>query len=183
MKMKKTLILSALLLVTLLNAQVFNTAQTLRTGKFSLGLEPAIYDIGDNDVSFFIHGGYGINRGLDLGIKLGLGAMDETYFSADLEWMLRGLSPYISVSTGAHILNDVGIDGTLNITFPLSRQVWLYTGLDLDIIFADDTVIPLWIPVGLEVGIRRNMNLILEVEAGLNDEAYNIFGGGINFYF
>jgi hypothetical protein len=182
--MKKTLICSTFLLFTLLHAQVFNTAQTLRTGTFNLGLEPTIYDMeGDNETSLFIHGGYGINRGLDLGIKLGLG-MDETYFGAELEWMLRGISPYVSVSAGAHMFNDVGIDGTLNLTFPLSKQLWLYTGLDLDVVFAEnDTFIPFWLPVGIEVGLRKNMTLLLEVEVGLNDEAYNIFGGGINFYF
>jgi hypothetical protein len=182
--MKKTIIFSILLLFTFLNAQVFNTAQTLRSGKFNLGLEPTIYDMaGDNETSLFIHGGYGISRGLDLGIKLGLG-MNNTYFGADLEWMLRSLSPYISISAGAHIFNDLGIDGTLNITFPISKQVWLYSGLDMDIVFAEnDTHIPFWLPVGIEVGIKRNMTLILEVEVGLNDDAYNIFGGGINFYF
>jgi hypothetical protein len=182
--MKKAIICSTIVLFTFLHAQVFNTAQTLRQGKFSLGLEPTIYDReGDNETAFFIHGGYGINRGLDLGIKLGLG-MDETYIGADLEWMLRALSPYISISAGAHMFHDVGIDGTLNVTFPLNRQLWLYTGLDMDIVFGeDDTYIPFWLPVGLEVAIRPNMTIILEVEAGLNDEAYHIFGGGILFYF
>jgi hypothetical protein len=181
--MKKTIICSTLLLFTFLNAQVFNTAQTLQTGKFSLGLEPTLYDRENNETSLFIHGGYGISRGLDLGIKLGLG-MDDTYFGADLEWMLRAVSPYISISAGAHMFNDVGMDGTMNITFPFNKQVWLYTGLDLDIVFADkDTYIPFWLPVGIEVGIRRNMTILLEVEAGLNDEADTVFGGGINFYF
>ena len=182
--MKRFLICSIPVLFMILNAQVFNTAQTLRPGNFNLGLEPTIYDYeGNNETSLFVHGGYGISRGMDLGIKLGLG-MDNTYFGADLEWMLRTISPYLSISAGAHIFNDVGIDGTLNITFPLSKQVWLYTGLDMDVVFADDeTFIPLWLPVGIEVGLRKNMTLILEIEVGLNTEAYNIFGGGINFYF
>lgn len=180
--MKKVCVSILLFMFSLLHAQVFNTAQTLRTGTLTLGLEPVIYDTGNNDAALFIHGGYGISRGLDLGIKLGLG-LDDTYFGADLEWLLRGVSPYISVSAGAHMYHDVGIDGTLNITFPLSRQVWLYSGLDMDVVFSEDTGIPLWLPIGLEVGIRKNMTLILEVEAALNDDAYNIFGGGINFYF
>ena len=53
----------------------------------------------------------------------------------------------------------------------------------MDLVFSEDTGIPLWLPIGLEVGIRKNMTLILEVEAALDDDAYNIFGGGINFYF
>jgi hypothetical protein len=182
--MKKAFFFITMIICTCLQAQVFNTAQTLRQGAFALGLEPAIYDLeGDNETALFLHGGYGISRGLDLGIKLGLG-MEETYIGADLEWMLRALSPYISISAGAHMFNDVGIDGTLNFTFPLNKQLWLYSGLDLDIVFAEnDTFIPFWLPVGLEVAIRRNMTILLEVEIALNEEAYNIFGGGIQFYF
>ena len=165
-----------------LNAQVFGTATTLKSGNFSIGVNPLIYDLGENEEALFGHVGLGLSRGMDLGFKLGLG-LDETYFGLDLEWVLRHRSPYMSISGGAHSWGDVGIDGTFNLTIPLSRQVSLYTGLDMDVVFADpDTAIPIWIPVGIDVTLRRKMALLIEVEIKANDDAFNIFGAGLNFY-
>ena len=195
MKMVKLICVLILIIAVSLHAQVFNTSQTLKSGKWSLGLNPALHDHGDNEFGLFIHGGYGISRGMDLGLKLGFG-YNETYFGADLEWVIRGISPYISISAGGHSYGDVGLDATMNFTFPINKQVHLYTGFDFDLIFIDrddnpntpddeggnDTVFPVWLFVGTEVGIRHNMTLLLEVELEIND-AYSIFGGGINFYF
>ena len=165
-----------------LNAQVFGTAQTLKSGTFSIGVNPLIYDRGDNEVGIFGHVGLGLNPGFDLGFKLGLG-IDETYFGLDLEWVLRRISPYMSISGGAHSWGDIGIDGTFNLTIPLSRQVRLYTGFDMDVVFADpDTEIRMWIPVGIDVALRRKMSLLIEIEIRANDDAFSIFGGGLNFY-
>jgi len=189
----KKLILILLLFVFTSNAQVFNTAQTLKTGKFNIGLNPAVLD---EEFGFFLHSGYGISPGFDLGMRVGLG-FPETYFGADLEWVLRGLSPYISVSAGGHSFGDVGLDGTLNFTFPINRQVQLYSGFDMDMNFVEvkkfnqqtqqiedetETMIPMWLFIGTEIGFKRNMTILLEVEISMNDDAYNIFGGGINFY-
>ncbi len=166
------------------NAQVFNTASTLKSGKANLGINPAVLN---EDFGLFLHGGYGISPGLDLGLKLGL-AYPETYFGADIEWVLRGGSPYISVSAGGHSFGDVGLDGTLNFTFPINRQVNIYSGLDMDLNFVKvhdetETRLPFWLFFGTEIGFRTNMTIIIEVELGLNDDAYSIFGGGMNFYF
>ena len=173
----------AIALITLnLNAQVFGTAQTLKSGTFSIGVNPLIYDLGENEEALFAHVGLGLSPGFDLGFKIGLG-LEETYFGLDLEWVLRRISPYISLSVGAHSWGDIGIDGTFNLTIPISRQVDLYTGLDLDVVFADDdTLIPIWIPVGIDVALRKKMSLIIEIEIKANEEAYNIFGAGLNFY-
>lgn len=190
--MKKWMIVFLLLVVSA-NAQVFNTAQTLKSSNFNIGLNPAILD---EEFGFFLHGGYGISPGLDLGLKVGFG-LPDTYFGADLEWVLRGVSPYISVSAGGHSFGDVGLDGTLNFTFPISRQVHLYSGLDMDINFGEvreyndqtqkyedktETSLPVWFFIGAEIGFKRNMTILLEVEVSVSDDAYNIFGGGLNFY-
>jgi hypothetical protein len=189
----RKLILISLLFIISVNAQVFNTAQTLKSNSVNIGLNPAVLD---EDFGFFLHGGYGISPGFDLGLKLGLG-LPETYFGADFEWVLRGISPFISVAAGGHSFGDIGLDGTLNFTFPINRQVHFYSGMDMDINFVEiekvnsqtqnieketDTMIPLWLFVGTEIGFRKNMTILLEVEISLNADAYNIFGGGINFY-
>lgn len=166
-------------------AQVFGTGQTLRSGKASLGLEPVLYsnNSGNDSFYFFLQGGYGLQSGLDLGVKLGLLGPHD-YFGADLEWNLRPARPAISLSVGAHQYYNFGLDGTLNLSFPLGRSTHLYTGLDMDVVFVHrETITPYWMPLGFEVAFRRNVGLLLEVELGLNQPAWNIMGGGLNFYF
>ena len=184
MKLLHCLLIILLLLVTLnLNAQVFGTAQTLKNGKWSLGVNPVMYDLGDDEMGIFGHLGLGLKPGMDLGFKLGLGLLDETYFGLDLEWALRRQSPFISISAGGHYWGDAGIDGTFNLTFPVGRQVDLYTGLDMDVVFAEgNTPIPLWIPIGIDVMLQRKMSLLIEIEIDVNDDAFTIFGAGVNFY-
>ena len=59
-------------LLNFINAQVFNTGQTLKKGAFSFGVEPAIIANGNSDFILFLHGGYGIKKGIDFGVKAGL---------------------------------------------------------------------------------------------------------------
>lgn len=162
-----------------ISAQVFQTAYTLKPRAFSLGINPAI---AHNDFAIFLHGGYGLKQGMDLGIKLGLGWGDP-YFGADLKWTMSVGMPSIALSAGVHVHNNPGFDGTLNITFPLNSSTRLYTGLDADIIFANDIFVPVWVPIGLEVGIRQGMSVILEGTLGLTDYAPHIMNGGVVFYF
>lgn len=116
--MRKLNILAFLLLFGFnVNAQVFNTAQTLKTNHVNIGLNPITID---DALRFFFHGGYGINPGFDFGLQVGLG-LQYTYIGADFEWILREISPYISISAGLHSYDDFGLDGTMNFTFPLNR--------------------------------------------------------------
>ncbi len=197
--MKKILFLVILLTsLSISYAQIFETGQTLRSGKASIGINPALFsDSGANDFAFYVHGGYGLMRAMDIGLKLGFGH-DDTYFGANVEWMLRGKSPSISFATGVHSCGDIGLDGTLNFSFPINRMVIFYSGLDMDMVFGEkrefnedkqkmedksDIYFPTWIFLGIEIGFRRNVNIILEAEIGLGDRSPNIIGGGFNFYF
>ena len=176
--MKKIIIISlAFLTITISNAQVFNTATTLKKGAFALGVEPVIYTSSD-DFLLFVHGGYGIKKGLDFGLKAGLGGGD-TYFGADLEFSLR---KNISLAVGAHNYFDLGLDGTLLFNIPIRKDIKFITGVDADIIFSDDSQVPIWIPLGLEVMLRSKMALHFETEISVNDYTH-ILGGGLNFFF
>ncbi|MFO8023296.1 MAG: hypothetical protein R6U65_12570, partial [Perlabentimonas sp.] len=57
-----------LLIVTLFAStvfsQVFNTGQTLKPKTFSVGVEPAILLNGNADFILFLHGGYGLTKGV-----------------------------------------------------------------------------------------------------------------------
>ena len=182
--MKKiTLLLFSLVLAVNLSAQIFGTSSTLSKNRFSLGLEPSIYSSGNyDDFMFFIHGGYGIKSGVDLGVKLGL-LGDENYIGADVEFKL---GKKFSLAGGFHDFYDFGIDGTALFTFPLGSAATLSSGLDMDIVFADpETLVPLWIPVVVEIGIKKDMVFILEAELDtkLIDESYHFLGGGLQFFF
>ncbi|MEA1986159.1 MAG: hypothetical protein U9N76_01560 [Candidatus Marinimicrobia bacterium] len=179
--MKKVIVVILLALMLfggVLNAQVSNTAGTMKPGRWSIGIDPIIYTA--PDFGLFLGAGYGIARGWDLEAKLGLG--NGTYFGANIEKTLVSGKPTLSLSAGAHIQNDVGLDGTLNVSFPL-RAVNLYTGLDADINFGqNDTTFPLWWFFGAEIGMRKNFSLLFEIDAGINNPAPSMLVIGLNFY-
>ncbi|HEY4785126.1 MAG TPA: hypothetical protein VIH57_03715 [Bacteroidales bacterium] len=181
--MKKLFIVSALLCISFISfSQVFNTATILKPGKFSLGIEPTIVD---RDLGLFLHGGVGLTRGVDLGLKYGFLPYND-YFGADLEWRLMAGKPSISLTTGGHERGDFGLDLGLNLSFPVAKTASLYTGFDSDINFpkySNGTQFLAWIPVGVQLYLKPRMAFMLEAEIPLNNVTYSIFGGGLNFYF
>jgi hypothetical protein len=180
--MKKLLAtLTLTMLVGISSAQVFNTGQTLKAKTFSVGFEPAVLINGSNEFMLFLHGGYGLKSGIDFGLNVGV-LGPENYFGADVEF---AIAKRISISAGAHDFGAFGLDGTLNFTIPIKSGIRLFSGLDLDVDFPEnnDTQFLLWLPVGLDIGIKKNMSFIFEAEIGLTDPAYNLIGGGLNFYF
>ena len=108
-----------------------------------------------------------------------------------------GESVRIFQSLQGYILMMTSLDGTMNFTFSLNRLVHFYSGIDLNVEFDEvdkynsntqrpetvtETIVPLWLLAGAEIGFRKNVTLLFEVEISLNDDAYNILSGGINFY-
>ncbi|MBN2524138.1 MAG: hypothetical protein JXB24_12770 [Bacteroidales bacterium] len=178
--MKKIIFLTCLCsFITIGNAQVFNTSGTLKPGKFSAGFEPGVYVNGETSPNLFLYAGAGIVNGLDFGLKLGLFEHD-IYFGGDIEF---ALGKVFSLSAGAHSWGDFALDATGLLTFQLGKAVDLYTGLDMDVIFADDTLIPLWIPIGIEVPLKSYMLFLFETEINVTDVGSHYIGGGLNFLF
>jgi hypothetical protein len=168
-------------------AQVlFNTAQTLNKGNWSIGINPA-YDGEAEDFAFFFHGGYGIGNNSDIGLKLGFGWGDP-YFGLDYEKTLLGGKPSVSVHLGAHYWNDFGLDVGSTVTFPIGN-LRISTGLDLDVDFSHSATddfemhFPLWIPINLEIYLQKHLSLVFEGNVGLTDYANTTIGGGLNIYF
>ncbi|MBN2164713.1 MAG: hypothetical protein JW717_00385 [Marinilabiliaceae bacterium] len=162
--------------------QVFGTASTLGKKQFALGFEPLFLQHNNDDFMFFMHGGYGLASGVDLGLKLGfLG--DQNYIGADLEFAVK---KRFSLAVGFHDFYDLGMDGTALYTFPITSGASLSTGLDMDVVMTDpETIVPIWVPVCLEIAIKRGMVFILEggIDTKLIDESYSYFGGGLQFFF
>jgi hypothetical protein len=178
--MKKLLIIPLIFISLGLSAQIFNTSSTLKRGKFSAGFEPGIYAGNGSDFTLFLHGGIGITSGTDLGIKIGV-LNNDTYVGGDVEFSLGRI---FSLSAGAHSWGNFGLDATGLFTFPIKGGVGLFTGLDMDIVFEEDnTEIPLWIPIGVDIKMRSNMSFIFEAEINITDYGQHFLGGGLNFYF
>jgi hypothetical protein len=179
--MKKTslLLLLAFVLTAGLTAQVFNTSSTLRRGQFNAGFEPGIY-VSGNDFSLFLHGGAGITQSVDFGLKIGL-MNGATYIGGDMEF---GVAKFFSISAGAHAQGNFGLDGTGLFTFPIGGVAKIYSGLDTDVELDEgNTAIELWIPVGIEIPIRKYMLFVFETEICLSNNAQHYIGGGLNFVF
>jgi hypothetical protein len=163
-------------------SQIFNTASTLKPGKVSFGLNPLVFE---KDFGLFLHGGIGIKSGVDLALHYGFLEYDD-YFGADLEWRLIQGKPSLSLITGAHKRYDTGLDLGINLSFPITAGTQLYTGLDMDYNFGRDNrsnYTQAWLPIGVEIALKRSTSFMFEAEIPINDNAYTIFGGGIVFYF
>lgn len=189
--MRKTILLLAVFIgfSAMSFGQVFNTGQTLKPKKWSIGAEPSVIINGDTDFMMFMHAGYGLKKGIDFGLKAGfLG--NEEYFGGDVEF---GVGRYVSVMGGAHHFGNFGIDGSILGTYPIRSDVRISSGFDLDINFADkvdengdkdgkEAVFIGWIPISLEIGLRSNLAFIFEAEINVTNDGYHFIGGGVNFY-
>jgi len=170
------------------NAQiVFSTGQTLQKGAFSIGINPAWADIGGGDFALFFHGGYGVGQNADLGVKLGFGWGDP-YVGIDFEKSFLSGKPSLSVFAGGHYWHDFGLDLGAVVTFPV-KNVYLSTGLDMDIVFGKDANddldmrVPLWLPLEVEFYLRKHLSLIFEADIKLTKSAFTTVGGGISVFF
>jgi len=189
--MKKVVLIIALFfgVLSTSKAQVlFNTAQTLSKGNWSLGLDAAYGEQINHDFGLFIHGGYGLGNNSDLGLKLGIG-WGQTYFGMDYEKSIISGKPAVSFHLGAHYWYDFGLDGGLNVSFPIGSNLFITTGLDLDLNFGHDynddldLYAPMWLPINLEVYLQKNLSLVFEGNIKLTRTAFTTVGGGVNIYF
>ncbi len=179
MKTKHFFLLSLLFAGLTLNAQVFSTAKVLNPLKFSFGLAPAYYN---TSIGLFLTGDVGIKKGLDFGLRYGV-LEGEDYFGADFEWRLLSGKPDLSLTTGCHLWGDVGLDIAGNVSFRLKNDIALYTGLDMDLNFGDELWVPLWIPVGIDIRLTKNISFLFEAEIPITPDAYPIIDGGFLFNF
>jgi len=161
-------------------SQTFNTGKLLKSGQFSAGINPVFYE---KDLGIFLHGGYGISKKVDLGVKYGVFDGSD-YIGADLEWAMKGGKRYaLSLITGAHMVNDLGLDAGACISFNLGTSAVFFTGVDADLEFGNDFQHYIWIPLGVELSWKGRMSIILEGDLPMSEWAWNILGGGVAFYF
>jgi hypothetical protein len=186
--MRKLIVSSAIACVMLLSAashaQVYNTAQKLKGGTFRLCTAPLlIVNHGDINAGLYLLGGIGVTRIMDFYLHTRVAGSDLANFGADLQWALIKGTPALSLSTGLHVGPNIGIDGTLDMAFPVGNSVVLYGGLDMDIDFTPgDIAVPAWVFIGPRVQIRRNTTLFMEADIGITHYTPSIVGLGLSFY-
>jgi hypothetical protein len=179
--MKKNLfILVMLFAASSLFAQSFNTGEILQPGHFSAGVNPVL---NEKDLAVFLHGGYGISNKVDLAVRYGI-FEGEDYIGADLEWSLKNSQRYqFSLITGGHMRHDFGLDAGLCLSLPLGSYASLFSGVDMDLEFANEFKHYTWVPLGVELSWKNRMSIILEADIPMSEWAWHIFGGGIAIYF
>ncbi len=192
--MKKIIMLAGLILAMALlqrpaQAGVFGTATTVRTGHFSLGLEPSLA-FSPTEFLFYFHGGLGLTRSIDLDAKLGLGSY--IYFGADVEFKLVPDSRYgpgLSFSAGAHGTSNLGLDATLNLSNRF-RNFSFYAALDADIEIVEAEngentrlLVPFYFDLGVAIPLSRQSEFLFEGNIALSEPANSGLSGGILFYF
>jgi hypothetical protein len=160
-------------------AQVFNTAKTLNTGTFAIGIEPMVIANGGSDFILFGHIGYGLAKDIDISAKAGILA-NSNYYGADVEF---GFLKNFSLSAGAHVWGDFGLDATFLGSFDVASNVNIFGGADLDLNFGDDVYTNFWIPIGVEVELNKTLAFIMEASIGIDSNTPHLFGGGVNVYF
>ena len=179
--MKRTMtIIQLIFLVSGLNAQVYNTAETLNKGKFSAIGAPVFYDSG---IMLLGKLGYGLDYGNDIALTMGFG--NKSYLGTDMEKVLNWGNfdnLYMSFSSGVHYCDGFGIDGTINFTVLFDNSLELYSGLDLDWMLTENTGLPTWIFIGCEYNLKNQLAFFCEIDLGINDSD-NMIGAGICYYF
>jgi len=190
--MKKFLVINLFVLLALgLNAQVFNTGQTLKKGVLALGVQPAVHvNGGVNGAIAYAHAGFGITRGIDVSVKAGVGRLNTYYVGGDIEFALL---KHMSIAFGGHKSGDFGVDGTFLFDIPIKSKAIIYSGVDSDVNFGtrintagdkvNDTDVLVWIPVGVEIEISKSIHFLAESSIGVSPDAYHIIGGGLMIYF
>ncbi len=187
--MLAVLIMAVVLLQRPAQAGAFGTAATLRSGHFSLGLEPSLA-FSPTEFLFYFHGGLGLTHSIDLDAKLGLGSY--IYFGADVEFKLVPDSRYgpgLSCSLGAHGTSNFGLDATLNLSNRF-RTFSFYAALDADIEILEDEgtnetsiLVPFYFDLGVAIPLSRQSEFLFEGNIALSEPANSGLSGGIIFYF
>jgi hypothetical protein len=169
-------------------ADVFGTAGILRPGGFAFGIEPSL-TFDPSDFILYLHGGYGLTRGIDLDVKLGLGS--ETYIGGDVEFSLipdGTRTPGLSFTAGVHGAGNVGLDAILLLSNRFSTFS-LYGALDADIEFTDngtggtEILVPFYFDLGVAIPVTRQFEVLLEGNIALTNIAASGLSGGVMFYF
>ena len=172
---------------------VLNSAETINRGNFKLAAFPIlIFGEGNRDNTFGIglRGGYGFTDNFDVEGKVTF-YDDVTFIGADAEaWLVRGPIDF-SVGGGFHFAQAdaspdfKGLDLTALFSGHLAPRLELYGALDTAFNWYNNSggdFKTIHIVPGIEYAISDNLDLLVEVGLGVNDNASHYLAGGLAFY-
>ena len=174
------------------------SAETINPGNFKLQVHPMfLFDEGENETGISLGFGYGFTPSFDLEAKIAL--YDEVnFFGADAEyWLLKNQPLDLSVRGGFHVgasdfTDSTGFDFGLIASAPVTPRLEVYGALDMsfnefdvadefeDVIDDDYTNVHL-VP-GIEYALSDDLDFLMELGVGLNDESANYFAIGVTYY-
>lgn len=166
----------------------FSDAVAENPNQFSFGIQPVIYtQLNNDEFMALFRARYEFPSGLNFHGKIGL-LKEDTYFGGHATYPLAA-EPYSPISVaavgGVYHFGELG----LKLGSILSKEVGdfsIYTGLTFEPLFTDPALVPLLIPVGVEIPLGNDQtDFLFEVDLGLNEdsEPYEAFHFGINVYF
>ncbi len=173
----------------------FQSAETIDKGNFKLGAYPLRMfgkNGGSDSTGVATRLGYGFTDRFDIEARLNF--FDELkMYGGDAEyWIVKGRPVDVSVSAGFHKSDfDSGVDSkAFDIAGLLSSKIApnldLYGGVNasfesLDNV-SDSDFRRVYLTPGLEYRVHRNLDLVVEVGLGLNDDSPHYLGAGVSFY-
>ncbi len=165
---------------------IFGTSSLLRTGAFSLGVEPIFYLKGQDKFGFVGHVKYGLVPRFellgDIGVQRG-----ETYFAGGIEYSVLqdgGHGPGLSCRGSAFGNGGTsGVDMILNLSNKFS-QITLYGAFDYRLLLEDNTDDLIYLVPGIRIPLRKNMSFMTEFGLNMNAGGNNSYvSGGLSFTF
>lgn len=166
----------------------FSDAQAENPNQFSFGIQPVIYtQLNNDEFMALFRARYEFPEGMNFHGKIGL-LKEDTYFGGHVTYPLSA-EPYNPISVaavgGIYYFGEFG----LKLGAILSKEAGefsIYSGLTFEPLFTDPELLPLLIPVGVEIPLGNDQtDFLFEVNLGLNEdsEPYEAFHFGINVYF
>lgn len=157
-------------------------------GKFSLGLQPALY-FDPNEFYFFGNLGYGITKSIALDGRVGFSGSgsNDVYLGGNLRFELyQSRTLNLDLIAGAHAFtssNAGAFDAALVFGTTLG-EVGLMLAADVDIFLGNASgASPAFnLDAGIDFAVSRNLLFIVTGEFGVTNTASSGISGGLMFY-
>jgi len=168
--------------------QVVTFPKTLPQKAFSAGAgaihNSDVYAFDNQGMSFYVHGGYGINYSLDVNLKYSyyLNGAHKNYIGVDMQYLFyETRKSYFSVITGLHRWEHFGFDLSGIYTFALRYWLNFSAGLDMDLSFSTDINPRFRLPVSVGVSASEMAFVYFEYNLPVSERAWGIVALGANF--
>ncbi len=196
MRIKRVIFLLSLSLILVSPAVaqdgIMGSAETINEGNFKLMVNPIfIFGPGSaEELGIGLQGGYGLSQNMDVEARLVFYDF-VTFVGADVEfWLVKDSPLDVSVGVGGHFADFdgfkvKGLDARLLASAEIAEKLELYGGLDVAFEFPDeplDSFQRVNLVPGLEYRVSQDIDFMLEVGLGLNDDSFDYISAGIAYY-